>query len=132
MFAHSELTERGRHMYKILASMAATFLLSLALTPLIRGLALKIGAVDNPNARRVNKVPMPTMGGLAIFIAFNIANFALLRNQYPSDQIWPLFAAEVLIILTGIIDDIYELKPRQKCSESCLRLWSCILQQESG
>ena len=100
MFAHSELTERGRHMYKILASMAATFLLSLALTPLIRGLALKIGAVDNPNARRVNKVPMPTMGGLAIFIAFNIANFALLRNQYPSDQIWPLFAAEVLIILT--------------------------------
>ncbi len=60
-------------MYKILASMAATFLLSLALTPLIRGLALKIGAVDNPNARRVNKVPMPTMGGLAIFIAFNIA-----------------------------------------------------------
>ena len=101
-------------MYKILASMAATFLLSLALTPLIRGLALKIGAVDNPNARRVNKVPMPTMGGLAIFIAFNIANFALLRNQYPSDQIWPLFAAEVLIILTGIIDDIYELKPRQK------------------
>lgn len=66
MFAHSELTERGRHMYKILASMAATFLLSLALTPLIRGLALKIGAVDNPNARRVNKVPMPTMGGLAI------------------------------------------------------------------
>lgn len=94
--------------------MAATFLLSLALTPLIRGLALKIGAVDNPNARRVNKVPMPTMGGLAIFIAFNIANFALLRNQYPSDQIWPLFAAEVLIILTGIIDDIYELKPRQK------------------
>ena len=101
-------------MYKILASMAATFLLSLALTPLIRGLALKIGAVDNPNARRVNKVPMPTMGGLAIFIAFNSANFALLRNQYPSDQIWPLFAAEVLIILTGIIDDIYELKPRQK------------------
>lgn len=114
MFAHIEITERGRHMYKILASMAATFLLSLALTPLIRGLALKIGAVDNPNARRVNKVPMPTMGGLAIFIAFNIANFALLRNQYPSDQIWPLFAAEVLIILTGIIDDIYELKPRQK------------------
>ncbi|WP_057742544.1 glycosyltransferase family 4 protein [Liquorilactobacillus capillatus] len=101
-------------MYLIMVSLFATALLSLLLTPLIRRLAFKVGAVDNPNTRRVNKIPMPTMGGLAIFIAFNAANFFLLRKQYPTNQVWILFIAECVIIATGIIDDIYELKPKQK------------------
>lgn len=54
--------ERGRYMYKILASLLATFVLALVLTPLVRRLSFRVGAVDNPNARRVNRVPMPTMG----------------------------------------------------------------------
>ncbi|KRL02892.1 undecaprenyl-phosphate alpha-N-acetylglucosaminephosphotransferase [Liquorilactobacillus capillatus DSM 19910] len=108
------IKERGRHMYLIMVSLFATALLSLLLTPLIRRLAFKVGAVDNPNTRRVNKIPMPTMGGLAIFIAFNAANFFLLRKQYPTNQVWILFIAECVIIATGIIDDIYELKPKQK------------------
>ncbi len=54
-------------MYTIIASLIVAGVLSLVLTPLVRRLAFKIGAVDNPNARRVNKIPMPTMGGLAIF-----------------------------------------------------------------
>ncbi|KRM89292.1 undecaprenyl-phosphate alpha-N-acetylglucosaminephosphotransferase [Liquorilactobacillus vini DSM 20605] len=88
--------------------------LSLVLTPLVRRLAFKIGAVDNPNARRVNKIPMPTMGGLAIFLSFNFVNFFLLRQQYPTQQLWTLLVAEIVILATGIIDDIYELSPRQK------------------
>ena len=64
-------------MYKILASLFATMLLAALLTPFIRQLAFKVGAVDNPNARRVNKIPMPTMGGLAIFLSFNLANLFL-------------------------------------------------------
>ncbi|GAJ25870.1 undecaprenyl-phosphate N-acetylglucosaminyl 1-phosphate transferase [Liquorilactobacillus sucicola DSM 21376 = JCM 15457] len=101
-------------MYLIMVSLFATALLSLILTPLIRRLAFKVGAVDNPNTRRVNKIPMPTMGGLAIFIAFNASNFLLLRKQYPTNQVWILFVAECVIVATGIIDDIYELKPKQK------------------
>ena len=77
-------------MYRIIASLFATMILSAILTPFIRLLAFKVGAVDNPNARRVNKVPMPTMGGLAIFLAFNVTNFLLLRKQYPNEQLWAL------------------------------------------
>ncbi len=62
-------------MYRIVASLFVTMVLSFLLTPLVRKLAVKIGAVDSPNARRVNKIPMPTMGGLAIFVAFNISCF---------------------------------------------------------
>lgn len=106
--------ERGRYMYKILASLLATFVLALVLTPLVRRLSFRIGAVDNPNARRVNRIPMPTMGGLAIFVAFNTTNFFLLRDQYPLSQLVALLLAQSLIIMTGMIDDIFELKPRQK------------------
>ena len=49
------------------------FLISLILTPLVRFLSFRIGAVDNPNARRINKVPMPSAGGLAILISFLIS-----------------------------------------------------------
>ena len=44
-------------MYKILASLFATMLLAALLTPFIRQLAFKVGAVDNPNARRLIKSP---------------------------------------------------------------------------
>ena len=101
-------------MYKVFASLFAAILISALLVPFIRCLAIKIGAVDKPNARRVNKVTMPTMGGLAIFIAFNFTNFVLLRDQYPLKLQITLFIAQCIIIATGMIDDIYELKPYQK------------------
>ena len=53
-------------------------LMSLCLTPLVRFLAFRVGAVDNPNARRVNKVPMPTSGGLAVFTSFLVASLGLM------------------------------------------------------
>lgn len=101
-------------MYRIFAALFATMIISALLVPFVRKFAIKIGAVDTPNKRRVNSKPMPTLGGLAIFIAFNITNFFLLRDQYPQKQLLALFLAECIIILTGIIDDVYELKPKQK------------------
>lgn len=101
-------------MYKIFAALFATMIISAILVPFVRKFAIKVGAVDKPNARRVNSRPMPTLGGLAIFIAFNLTNFLFLRTQYPQRQLFALFLAECIIILTGVIDDIYELKPKQK------------------
>ncbi len=40
--------------------------------------------------------------------------FFLLREQIPTVQLWGVFGGEVIIIVTGIIDDIFVLKPRQK------------------
>ena len=48
------------------------------LTPLVRLQPLKIGAVDYPNARRINKKPMPNSGGLAIVAAFSISTLLLM------------------------------------------------------
>lgn len=106
--------KRGLVMYGIIATLFVTMLLSVILTPFVRLMAFKCGAVDNPNARRVNQVVMPTMGGLAIFLAFNLTNIFLLYKQYNPEQFWALLLAQIIIIATGIIDDIFELTPKRK------------------
>ena len=101
--------------FEILVSLVATMILSEIFTPFVRKLAFKIGAVDKPNVRRVNKIPMPTMGGLAIFISYTVGTTVLyLMHQFPSRIFFALLGGELIIIATGVIDDIYELKPRQK------------------
>lgn len=108
-------TKRGQIMrFEIIVSLFATMIISAILTPFIRRISFKVGAIDKPTARRVNKVPMPTMGGLAIFIAFNFSLFFLLRNQIPNPQFYGIFFGECIILVTGIIDDIFELRPIQK------------------
>lgn len=108
-------TKRGQIMrFEIIVSLFATMIISAILTPFVRKISFKVGAIDKPTARRVNKVPMPTMGGLAIFIAFNFSLFFLLRNQIPNPQFYGIFFGECIILVTGIIDDIFELRPIQK------------------
>jgi UDP-GlcNAc:undecaprenyl-phosphate GlcNAc-1-phosphate transferase len=108
-------TKRGQIMrFEIIVSLFATMIISAILTPFVRRISFKVGAIDKPTARRVNKVPMPTMGGLAIFIAFNFSLFFLLRNQIPNPQFYGIFFGECIILVTGIIDDIFELRPIQK------------------
>ncbi|HEP4172362.1 TPA: undecaprenyl/decaprenyl-phosphate alpha-N-acetylglucosaminyl 1-phosphate transferase [Streptococcus pyogenes] len=98
-------------------------LMSLFLTPLVRFLAFRVGAVDNPNARRVNKVPMPTSGGLAIFMSFLVASLGLIPiaskgamffGQTYFSYILPIVIGATVITLTGFLDDLYELSPKLK------------------
>lgn len=99
-----------------------TMLMSLVLTPLVRFLAFRVGAVDNPNARRINKVPMPSSGGLAIVMAFLVSVVILMPlitqksqlSQSYFQYIFPVALAGVVIALTGFIDDIKELSAKVK------------------
>ena len=93
----------------------ATFLISLILTPFVRLLAFKIDAVDYPNARRINKKPMPSAGGLAIILAFTIATVILLpmitkghvaKTSYLTYTV-PVVVGGWIIGLTGLVDDIW-------------------------
>lgn len=98
----------------------ATVMISLLVTPFVRFLAFRVGAVDHPNARRINKKPMPSAGGLAIFFSFLVASLILmpivLKNWEQSyfDYILPVTLGGLIIVVTGFLDDIYELRPRVK------------------
>ena len=58
----------------VILSLFIALALSFALTPVVKWLAVKIGAVDVPkDKRRMHDHPIPRLGGLAIFIGFVVA-----------------------------------------------------------
>ena len=52
---------------ELLLVIVSAFVLTTFLVPLVKLLAVRIGAVDKPNARKVHQKIMPRMGGLAIY-----------------------------------------------------------------
>ncbi|RYL93692.1 MraY family glycosyltransferase [Sporolactobacillus sp. Y61] len=87
------------------------FLIALGLTPLVKKLALRVGATDVPNARKVHKKIMPRMGGLAIYLAFITGMLVIWPD---SSYTVPLLIGSVIIILTGVLDDLFSLSPKIK------------------
>ncbi len=88
-------------------------LLAFALTPAIRVLAIKIGAVDVPkDARRMHKEPVPLAGGLGIFISFLVSS--LLFVDGIDRTIIGLLLGMFLMVVIGIWDDMKDLRPWQK------------------
>ncbi|HBC92892.1 MAG TPA: undecaprenyl-phosphate alpha-N-acetylglucosaminyl 1-phosphate transferase [Pelotomaculum sp.] len=83
----------------------------LLITPLVRKLAFKWGALDRPNQRKVHQQVMPRLGGLAVFIAFTTA---VLLTQQLSGHIIGLLLGGGLIILLGFVDDTRGISPRVK------------------
>lgn len=78
-------------------------------------LAHKKGLFDNPSERKVHETPIATMGGVVIFIIYwlGILFLTLAFRLVVREQI-PLFLASLVVFLTGIIDDIYDISPKQK------------------
>ena len=54
----------------LLLVMSATFALSIALVPVSRALAHRLGAMDRPGPRKVHLDPTPRTGGVAVFVSF--------------------------------------------------------------
>ncbi len=100
---------------------------TIALTPVARKIAIHFDAIDYPSARRVNMLPIPRMGGIAIFggmvAAVAVAVFGMQflgwENPFvpePSMQVnyWGVLAGVVLIFLVGAIDDIIDMNAKAK------------------
>lgn len=100
------------NMFEILMSCILTVIFSIILTPIIRKLAFKIGAVDVPDKRRVNKKIMPTTGGLAIYLSYFIS--VIFIQPMPREVTIPIFLAATVIIITGVVDDIKDISPKAK------------------
>ncbi|MGM0123794.1 UDP-GlcNAc:undecaprenyl-phosphate/decaprenyl-phosphate GlcNAc-1-phosphate transferase [Enterococcus sp. AZ194] len=100
--------------FKFIVRLFITMLISMVLTPIIKLLAFKIGATDKPGARRINTKTMPTAGGLSIFISFSFAVLVLFKDIFNFSTMMPIIVGALIVIATGLVDDIFELKPYQK------------------
>ena len=105
-----------------------TFLLALltalVLTPLVRNMALRVGAVDaaGVNARKVHKTTIPRMGGVAIAVAFYAPLVMLLfvgsdvghRFTANTGLAAGLLGGGLPILALGVYDDIVGAGAKQK------------------
>lgn len=81
--------------------------------PYLVRFALKKGIVDNPNARKLNRVPVPVLGGVGVFTGFAIALYVIsliMSISLPNIYIVLL----LLMVGVGFVDDLYDLKPSAK------------------
>jgi UDP-GlcNAc:undecaprenyl-phosphate/decaprenyl-phosphate GlcNAc-1-phosphate transferase len=111
----------GALLWPIVAVFVIAAALSLAITPVIRRFVVHHEIVDLPEERRVNTIPMPRAGGLAIAASFLLTSaIFLLANQgltLVAEVIAPRELAALLLggaaaAALGAIDDFLDLRAR--------------------
>lgn len=92
-------------------AVAFATLMAFVTTPIVRVIAFKMGAVDDPkrDARCVHTIPTPRLGGLAVFFSFVLSAFLFYDM---SNAILGMIAGAFLLIIVGILDDVFRDKIR--------------------
>ena len=94
----------------ILLPLVVALVISFLSTPIVKSFAYKLGAMPK-DERRMHKVPIPRMGGLAIFLGFIISVLLFVEVD---DQMKGILLGSVIIVVMGIIDDITPLRASLK------------------
>ena len=107
----------------VVAAFAVAAVLSLVATPIVIRAARRLGALDEPNSRRVNATPVPRGGGVAVAVAYLlVATVVVVLNEH-SDLIpdpnrpetstfLAVLAGGALAALLGLLDDLLQLRAR--------------------
>src|SRR5262245_22187317 len=89
-------TREPRHMAQILLIFITALTFSILATPLVRRLALHVGVVDVPSARKIHGAPVPLLGGAAIYAGFMLALLFLGDRFYIRELIGILLGATLV------------------------------------
>lgn len=112
----------GPYLGVFLASAAAV----LAVTPLVRRIAVRVGAIDQPSDRKMHPKPTPTGGGLGLFLGVAAGLgaallFAPLRRAFvESSELQGTLLAALVITLIGFLDDRFNLSAPAKVAGQIL------------
>ncbi|MBQ6430913.1 MAG: undecaprenyl/decaprenyl-phosphate alpha-N-acetylglucosaminyl 1-phosphate transferase [Oscillospiraceae bacterium] len=103
-----------KFLLKVGLALLSAAAISLALTPLVKLLAKKVGAMDVPkDDRRMHHTPIPRMGGLAIFFGFLIS-VLIFQKLRLSSELSGILLGSVIIVILGVLDDILTLRALPK------------------
>lgn len=104
-----------------LAAFLAPLVVTLLATPLVREMNRRLGMVDKPDPRRINKVPIPRGGGVALvfgvlvpYLAFHLVTGRPWIQGLSDSQAHALSILSVAIALLGFADDRFSLSPKVK------------------
>lgn len=106
------LTNEMINIFKIVAT---TFIFSALIMPVMMKVAHHIGAIDVPRNtegnRHIHKRPIPKLGAVGIFLAFLLGYMLFGKHSIKMNSI---LIGSFIIVLTGIIDDINDLRASRK------------------
>lgn len=115
------------NVHECIALFLVAALVTIALVPLVKKLAIRLDAIDYPSARRVNMLPIPRLGGVAIFggmaaalivVFVGMHFFGWMSPFIPHDDMspnyWGVLLGVVVIFGVGVVDDVIDLSPKVK------------------
>jgi UDP-GlcNAc:undecaprenyl-phosphate GlcNAc-1-phosphate transferase len=91
---------------------------TLAATPVVRRVARRIGFLDRPAARKLQKNPIPLMGGVAISAAVILAMFFAGYRFWP--ELGSILGGAALLSILGLWDDRVDLPALAKLAGQIL------------
>lgn len=94
--------------------------------PFVLALARKHGIVDNPSARKLQRVPVPVMGGTAVFIGF-LAAVIVFLFFHPSEWAIKFVALLMAMYAIGVWDDVKDVSAEFRFLLELLIVWLVIL-----
>jgi UDP-GlcNAc:undecaprenyl-phosphate GlcNAc-1-phosphate transferase len=90
------------------------FVIAVILTPIIRDISRSFNLVDRPGKRKVHAYPLPRVGGIAIAIAYAVSLISFSGSTVSvaaAIPAWQVLPGAAIVFLTGLLDDIFSLKP---------------------
>lgn len=87
---------------------ASALIVAIGGTPVMRQVALRLGVIDNPAARKIHSNPVPLLGGAAIYVAFILALIFFGDRRYINEVVG-IFVGATLMSLMGVVDDKWGL-----------------------
>ncbi len=92
---------------------ASALVLAIGGTPLVRRVALHLGVIDQPSARKMHLDPIPLLGGVAIYVAFIVA-VVLFGGRFRINELVSILVGASLVSFLGVWDDRRGLSPLLK------------------
>lgn len=73
-------------------------------------IAILKNIMDNPDERKIQRVPVPVLGGAAVFFGMLVA-FAVAATIYDVSNMFAMVCVMMIMLYIGTIDDIIDLSP---------------------
>src|SRR5437660_12428318 len=105
--AHFDVLDQlDKHLQVVWGALVALVVVVL-LTPAVGGMARMLGAVDAPGGRRLNRSPVPRLGGLALFLGVFVPALAFLPLGRETRG---LLLGAAVAVTVGAVDDFRGLR----------------------
>lgn len=110
-------------MINLLLAPAVAGVVTLAAVPLAVWLAYRVGAIDEPNTRKIHTRPMPRLGGIAVYLGFLAGLLTVAVSGGFTLKYLGLLVGGTLVFALGVLDDVRGLSPRTKlCGQALAAL----------